>query len=155
MSEGIVYLVGAGPGNPGLLTLRAKELIETCDTLVYDYLVHPALMHLTRPGCERVYVGKMAGRHSTPQSEIQALLVEKARQDKRVVRLKGGDPYIFGRGGEEARELVKAGVRFEVVPGVTAASGAAAYAGLPLTLRDANSTLLMVTGHEDPEVLRP
>lgn len=151
MGKGIVYLVGAGPGNPGLLTLRAKELIEQADVLVYDYLVHPALISFTRPDCERIYVGKMAGLHAKPQSEIQAILVEQAYAGKDVVRLKGGDPYIFGRGSEEGRELNEAGVAFEVVPGVTAASGAAAFSGTPLTERNTNATLVIVTGHEHPD----
>src|SRR3954469_6433345 len=117
-SPGIVYLVGAGPGDLGLVTFRAKELISTADVLVYDYLVHPEIVKWCRPECEVVYVGKKAGCHTVPQEEIESLLVKHAQAGKKVVRLKGGDPFIFGRGGEEARTLAKAGVPFEVVPGV-------------------------------------
>jgi uroporphyrinogen III methyltransferase / synthase len=147
---GTVFLVGAGPGDPGLVTLRARELIGSADVLIYDYLVHPDLVHGCRPGCEVVYVGKKAGFHSMPQEDIEALLVARARAGKTVVRLKGGDPYVFGRGGEEARALAKDEIPFEVVPGVTAALAAGAYAGIPLTQRNTSSSLLLVTGHEDP-----
>lgn len=150
MPKGTVYLVGAGPGNPGLLTVRAKELIEQADVLVYDYLVHPKLLYYVKDTCETIYVGKKAGFHSMKQEDIQALLVKKSELGKSVVRLKGGDPYIFGRGSEEARQLIEAGIDFEVVPGVTAASGAGAFSGTPLTERNTNSTLVIVTGHEDP-----
>jgi uroporphyrinogen III methyltransferase/synthase len=151
MSEkGIVYLVGAGPGDLGLVTFRAKELISQADVLVYDYLVHPELVKWTRPECEVVYVGKKAGFHSVPQEEIEALLVKHAKDGKRVVRLKGGDPFVFGRGGEEARTLAKDGIAFEVVPGVTAALAAGAYSGIPLTQRNTSSSLVFLTGHEDP-----
>jgi len=151
MAAGIVYLVGAGPGDLGLVTLRAKELIENAEVLVYDYLVHPELVEWCRPGCEVVYVGKKAGFHALPQDEIEALLVARARAGRRVVRLKGGDPFVFGRGGEEARTLAAAGVAFEVVPGVTAALAAGAYAGIPLTFRNTSSALVFLTGHEDPK----
>ncbi len=152
MSEkGIVYLVGAGPGDLGLVTFRARELIAQADVLVYDYLVHPELVAWCKPGCEVVYVGKKAGFHSVPQEEIEALLVKHAKAGRRVVRLKGGDPFVFGRGGEEARTLAKDGVRFEVVPGVTAALAAGAYAGIPLTHRNTSSSLIFLTGHEDPK----
>ncbi|MDQ8202863.1 uroporphyrinogen-III C-methyltransferase [Pelagicoccus sp. SDUM812003] len=151
MPEGIVYLVGAGPGNPELLTVRAKELIESAQALVYDYLVHPAFMHLVPRDCEMICVGKRKGFHSKPQSEIQAILLRKAKEGKRVVRLKGGDPFLFGRGGEEAKALQEAGIEFEVVPGITAAMGASAYSGIPLTDRNTNATLVFVTGHEDPQ----
>lgn len=150
-SPGIVYLVGAGPGDLGLVTFRAKELISQADVLVYDYLVHPELVGWCKPGCEVVYVGKKAGFHSVPQEEIEALLVKHAKAGRRVVRLKGGDPFVFGRGGEEARTLAKDGVRFEVVPGVTAALAAGAYAGIPLTHRNTSSSLIFLTGHEDPK----
>ena len=149
-SPGIVYLVGAGPGDLGLVTFRAKELISHADVLVYDYLVHPELVKWTRPECEIVYVGKKAGFHSVPQEEIEALLVTHAKAGKRVVRLKGGDPFVFGRGGEEARALAKDGIAFEVVPGVTAALAAGAYSGIPLTQRNTSSSLVFLTGHEDP-----
>jgi uroporphyrinogen III methyltransferase / synthase len=147
---GKVYLVGAGPGDPGLVTFRARELIQTADVLVYDYLVHPELVSWCRADCEIVYVGKRAGFHAVPQEEIEALLVVRAKAGKQVVRLKGGDPFVFGRGGEEARTLAKDGIPFEVVPGVTAALAAGAYAGIPLTQRNTSSSLLFVTGHEDP-----
>ncbi|AKC82606.1 uroporphyrin-III methyltransferase [Verrucomicrobia bacterium IMCC26134] len=148
-SSGIVYLVGAGPGDLGLVTFRAKELISAADVLVYDYLVHPELVKWCRDDCEIFYVGKKAGFHSVPQDEIETLLVTHAKAGKKVVRLKGGDPYIFGRGGEEARTLAKDGIRFEVVPGVTAALAAGAYAGIPLTYRNLSTSLVLLTGHED------
>ncbi len=151
MKSGIVYLIGAGPGNPDLLTVRARQLIESAEVLVYDYLVHPAFTYLLRPDCERICVGKRAGFHSKSQAEIQEILLAKAGEGKRVARLKGGDPFLFGRGGEEAAALAAAGIAFEVVPGITAAMGAAAYSGTPLTARNTNATLIFVTGHEDPE----
>ncbi len=150
MKTGIVFLVGAGPGDLGLITQRARELIRRANVLVYDYLVHPDLVEWVRSDCEVVYVGKKAGFHSMPQEEIEALLVKHAKAGKRVVRLKGGDPYVFGRGGEEARALAADGVPFEVVPGITAALAAGAYAGIPLTQRNTSSSLVLVTGHEDP-----
>ncbi len=146
----MVYLVGAGPGDLGLVTFRAKELISQADVLVYDYLVHPELVKWCRPECEIIYVGKKAGFHSVPQEEIEKILVEKADEGKKVVRLKGGDPFIFGRGGEEARTLAEDGIPFEVVPGVTAALAAGAYAGIPLTKRNVSTSLVFLTGHEDP-----
>ncbi len=149
-SPGIVYLVGAGPGDLGLVTFRAKELISTADVLVYDYLVHPELVKWCRSECEIVYVGKQAGFHSIPQEEIEAILMKHAKAGRKVVRLKGGDPYVFGRGGEEARTLAKDGISFEVVPGVTAALAAGAYAGIPLTYRNTSTSLVFLTGHEDP-----
>lgn len=149
-TSGIVHLVGAGPGDLGLVTFRAKELISQADVLVYDYLVHPELVKWCRPECEVVYVGKKAGCHSVPQEEIETLLVTHAKAGKKVVRLKGGDPYIFGRGGEEARTLAKDGIPFEVVPGVTAAIAAGAYGGVPLTYRNVSTSLVFLTGHEDP-----
>lgn len=149
-SSGIVHLVGAGAGDLGLVTLRAKELVSSADVLVYDYLVHPEIVKWCHPDCEVVYVGKKAGCHTVPQEEIETLLVKHAQAGKKVVRLKGGDPYIFGRGGEEARTLAKAGVPFEVVPGVTAALAAGAYAGIPLTFRNVSTSLVLLTGHEDP-----
>lgn len=146
----MVSLVGAGPGDLGLVTFRARELIAAADVLVYDYLVHPDLVGWCPSSCEVVYVGKKAGFHSVPQDEIEALLVDRAKAGKRVVRLKGGDPYVFGRGGEEARALAANGIPFEVVPGVTAALAAGSYAGIPLTQRNTSSSLVLVTGHEDP-----
>jgi uroporphyrinogen III methyltransferase/synthase len=150
MSKGIVYLVGAGPGEPGLVTFRARELIESADVLVHDYLVHPELLKWRRADCEVHYVGKKSGSHAMQQDRIETLLIEKADEGKRVVRLKGGDPFVFGRGGEEARALAEQGVPFEVVPGVTAALAAGAYAGIPLTHRNTNSAVVFLTGHEDP-----
>jgi uroporphyrinogen III methyltransferase / synthase len=147
---GKVFLVGAGPGDLGLVTFRARELLGAADVLVYDYLVHPDLLGWCRPDCEVIYVGKKAGFHAMPQEEIEALLVARARAGKTVVRLKGGDPFVFGRGGEEARSLARDGIPFEVVPGVTAALAAGAYAGIPLTQRNTSSSLVFVTGHEDP-----
>lgn len=146
----IVYLIGAGPGDPGLLTIKAKDVLESCDVLIYDYLANPSFVGLTKPECERIYVGKKGGDHTLPQGEINALIVRKAKEGKSVARLKGGDPYVFGRGGEEAQELRAAGVDFEVVPGVTAGVAAAAYAGIPVTHRDFTPSVAFITGHEDP-----
>ncbi|WP_461208890.1 uroporphyrinogen-III C-methyltransferase [Desulfocurvus sp. DL9XJH121] len=145
-----VYLIGAGPGDPGLLTVRAKELIETADVLVYDYLANAEFLDYAKPGAEILYVGKKGGDHTLPQDKINDLLVEKAREGKTIARLKGGDPYVFGRGGEEAEELVAAGLTFEVVPGVTAGVAAAAYAGIPVTHREHTTSVCFITGHEDP-----
>ena len=124
---GKVYLVGAGPGDLGLVSVRARELIESADVLVYDYLANPKLLDWTREGCETIYVGKQSGRHSIPQDEIEAILVDRAQKRLEVVRLKGGDPFVFGRGGEEVEQLERDGIPFEIVPGVTAALAAAAY----------------------------
>ncbi|MDY6848867.1 MAG: uroporphyrinogen-III C-methyltransferase [Thermodesulfobacteriota bacterium] len=151
MKQGIVYLVGAGPGDPGLITLRGRDCLRRADAVVYDYLANPCLLEEARADVEKIYVGKERGRHHLPQEQINALLAELAQAGKTVVRLKGGDPYLFGRGGEEALFLHCAGVEFEVVPGVTAAFAAAAYAGIPLTHRDCTTTLGLVTGHEKPE----
>ena len=145
-----VYLIGAGPGDAGLLTLRGKELLETCDVVVYDYLANEELLTFAQPDAELIYVGKMGGDHTLPQQEINALLTAKAREGKRVARLKGGDPYMFGRGAEEAEDLLDAGIPFEVVPGVTSAIAGPAYAGIPLTHRNHASSVCFATGHEDP-----
>lgn len=147
---GKVYLIGAGPGDPGLLTLRAKELIETADVVVYDYLANKAFLDMARPDAEIVYVGKQGGHHTMSQGDINQLLVDKALSGKTVARLKGGDPFVFGRGGEEAEELVAAGVPWEVVPGVTAGVAAPAYAGIPVTHRAHTTSVCFITGHEDP-----
>jgi uroporphyrinogen III methyltransferase/synthase len=145
---GIVYLIGAGPGDPGLITVRGQECLRAADVVVYDRLAHPALLEQTRTDAERIYVGKASAQHALPQSEINALLIECARQGKTVARLKGGDPFVFGRGGEEAQACRAAGVPFEIVPGVTSAIAAPAYAGIPVTHRDAASSFAVVTGHE-------
>ena len=147
---GKVYLIGAGPGDPGLFTLKGKRCLEEADVVVYDYLANPRLLRYAKPNAELIYVGKQADQHTLPQEEIGRLLVARASQGKVVARLKGGDPFIFGRGGEEAEELAAAGIPFEVVPGVTSAVAAPAYAGIPLTHRDFTSTVAFVTGHEDP-----
>lgn len=149
--SGIVYLVGAGPGDPGLLTVKGKECIEKADVLVYDYLASPTLLKLAKEDTEIIYVGKKGGDHTLSQDGINDLLVEKAKTNAVVTRLKGGDPFIFGRGGEEAEVLIDAGIAFEIVPGVTSAIAAPAYAGIPLTHRKFTSTVSLVTGHERPD----
>jgi uroporphyrinogen III methyltransferase/synthase len=145
---GTVYLVGGGPGDPGLLTVRAARLLKRSDVVVHDALISAGILDLLRPSAERVDVGKRCGGRRTAQARIHEILVDAARRARVVVRLKGGDPFIFGRGGEEAIALRKAGVRFEVVPGITAAAGVAAYAGIPLTHRNVSSSVTLVTGHE-------
>src|SRR5213082_3979499 len=148
--EGKCFLVGAGPGDLGLVTLRAKELLERADVIVYDALVNPEMLDWAPVDAEIIFAGKRAGEKTFSQDEINALLVEKARLGKNVVRLKGGDPFVFGRGGEEAEALVAAGMSFEVVPGITSAIGAPAYAGIPVTHRGTSTHFTVVTGHEDP-----
>lgn len=147
---GKVYLVGAGPGDPGLFTLKGKSVLARADCIVYDFLASPELLRWARPQAEKVYVGKRGGEHPVPQREINTLLIDRARAGKVVVRLKGGDPFIFGRGGEEAVALVRAEIPFEVVPGVTSGSAAPAYAGIPVTHREFASAVSFVTGHTDP-----
>lgn len=150
-SKGKVYLVGAGPGDPKLLTLRGKECLEQADVVLYDYLANPALLSHAPDQAERIYVGRRGKGKYPAQDEINRVLIERARDGKVVVRLKGGDPFVFGRGGEEAEVLASAGIEFEVVPGVTAAVAAPAYAGIPVTHRTLASTMTIVTGHEDPD----
>ncbi len=149
--KGMVYLVGAGPGDAGLLTLRAAELLARADVVVYDALVGAGVLSMIPRGVERIYGGKRAGDHAIPQDQLNRLLVEKAKAGKTVVRLKGGDPYVFGRGGEEAQELAEAGVRFEVIPGISSVVAAPAYAGIPITHREHCSMFQVITGHEDPD----
>src|SRR6266481_8582384 len=145
-----VYLVGAGPGALGLVTLRAKECIEAADVIVYDHLVNPEMLGWARDDAEIIYAGKEAGEHPLSQEEINALLIEKARGGRAVARLKGGDPFLFGRGAEEAQAIVDAGIEFEIVPGITSAIAGPAYAGIPVTHRAENSHVTFFTGHEDP-----
>src|SRR6266542_4662212 len=150
MRTGKVYLVGAGPGDPGLNTVRGLQLLHSAQVIVYDQLVNPALLEEAPATAIRIFVGKQAGRHCIAQEEINRILIDHARVGNEVVRLKGGDPFVFGRGGEEAEALADAGIPFEVVPGVTAGVAAPAYAGIPLTHRDDASAVAFVTGHEDP-----
>ena len=144
-----VALVGAGPGDPGLMTVRGLALLRRADVVVYDRLVDPRLLDEARPEAIRVFVGKTSGRHTLPQAQINALLVRHAERGRRVVRLKGGDPFVFGRGGEEAEALAAAGISFEIVPGVSSAVAVPAYAGIPVTHRGTASSFAVVTGHED------
>ena len=146
--KGTVYLIGAGPGDPRLITVRGRDLLASSDVIVYDRLVHPSLLNYCRPDAEKVYVGKVSSHHAMKQPDINALLINRALQGKTVARLKGGDPFVFGRGGEEAEECLQAGIRFEIVPGVTSAIAAPAYAGIPVTHRDAASSFAVITGHE-------
>jgi uroporphyrin-III C-methyltransferase len=152
---GKVYLVGAGPGDPGLMTLKGKGLLECADVVIYDALVSPAILDMINPQAEQINAGKRMGRHSLLQETTTQLLIEKARDHAIVVRLKGGDPFIFGRGGEEMAELVNAGIAAEVVPGITSGIAAPAYAGIPLTHRLYSSSVTFVTGHESAGKYRP
>jgi uroporphyrinogen III methyltransferase/synthase len=150
-SKGKCFLVGAGPGDLGLVTLRAKECIEQADVIIYDYLSNPEMLKWAPESAGIIYAGKKAGAHTLTQDEINALLIEKTREGKRVVRLKGGDPFVFGRGAEEAQALAAAQVSFEIVPGITSAIAGPAYAGIPVTHRGKNSHVTFFTGHEDPD----
>ncbi len=152
---GKVYLVGAGPGDPGLMTLKGKGLLECADVVVYDALVSPSILGMINPQAEKIDAGKRMGRHSRLQEETTQLLIDKVKTHAVVVRLKGGDPFVFGRGGEEMQDLVRAGVSVEVVPGVTSGIAAPAYAGIPLTHRDYSSSVTFVTGHEAAGKYRP
>lgn len=152
---GKVYLVGAGPGDPGLLTVKGKTLLEQADVVIYDALVSPDILAIISPHAEKINAGKRKGRHSLPQTETTKLLKIKAETNAIVVRLKGGDPFVFGRGGEEMADLVEAGVEVEVVPGITSGIAAPAYAGIPVTHRKYNSSVTFVTGHESTEKYRP
>src|SRR5207244_10047197 len=147
---GRCFLVGAGPGDLGLVTLRAKECIEQADVIVCDHLANPEMLSWARDDAEIIYVGKRAGEHALGQEKISVLLIEKARAGKDVVRLKGGDPFVFGRGAEEAKAIVDAGIEFEIVPGITSAIAGPAYAGIPVTHRAENSHVTFFTGHEYP-----
>src|ERR1700682_5464185 len=149
-AKGKCFLVGAGPGDLGLVTLRAKECIERAEVIVYDHLANPEMLSWARDDAEIIYAGKKSGEHALSQEEINKLLVEKARAEKEVVRLKGGDPFVFGRGAEEAKAVVDAGIAFEIVPGITSAIAGPAYAGIPVTHRAENSHVTFFTGHEDP-----
>ncbi|NEP87451.1 MAG: uroporphyrinogen-III C-methyltransferase [Okeania sp. SIO2C2] len=145
---GKVYLVGAGPGDPGLLTLKGKVLLEQADVVIYDALVSCPILAMINPNAEKINAGKRRGRHSLPQTQTTQLLIQKAQTHAVVVRLKGGDPFVFGRGGEEMEDLIQAGIPVEVVPGVTSGIAAPAYAGIPLTHRNYSSSVTFVTGHE-------
>ncbi|MFQ6134541.1 MAG: uroporphyrinogen-III C-methyltransferase [Nitrososphaerales archaeon] len=150
MSRGRVYLVGAGPGDPDLITVKALKALKEADVIVYDRLLSKEVLDAIPDTAEKIYVGKNSGAHTVPQEQIGKILVKQALKGKKVVRLKGGDPFLFGRGGEEAEELRKAGVKFEVVTGITSAFAAPAYAGIPVTHRQYSSSVAVVTGHEDP-----
>lgn len=150
MKSGKIYLIGAGPGDPGLFTIKGKMLLEKGQVVIYDRLVGEEILSYASPAAELIYVGKESGRHALSQDEINALLVQKAREGKRVVRLKGGDPFLFGRGGEEALYIREQGLDYEVVPGISSAIAVPAYAGIPVTHRDATSSLAIITGHEKP-----
>ncbi len=151
MGSGRVYLVGAGPGDPDLITVKAVKALKAADVVVYDRLASPEILDLVPKSAEKIYVGKCSGDHIVPQDQISNILVKQAKLGRKVVRLKGGDPFLFGRGGEEAEELRDAGIEFEIIPGVTSALAVPAYAGIPVTHRRYASSFAAVTGHEDPD----
>lgn len=153
VSKGKVFLVGAGPGDPKLITVRGLQAVRQADAILYDRLACPQLLREAKAGAEKYYVGKRPNRHTLPQDEINQLLVKLAKEGKQVTRLKGGDPCVFGRVGEEAELLVEHGIEFEIIPGVTSAVAVPAYAGIPVTHRNYNSSFMIVTGHEKPEKL--
>jgi len=148
LERGKVYLVGAGPGDPELITVKGLRFVQEAEVIVYDRLIHPSIIEKSNPEAERFYVGKKCDHHTLPQDKINALLVEEARKDKRVLRLKGGDPFVFGRGAEEVLYLIQNGIPWEVVPGVTSATAVPAYAGIPITHREFSSMVSIITGHE-------
>ncbi len=154
-SLGKVYLVGAGPGDPGLITVKGKALLECADVVIYDALVSPPILAMVNPIAEMIHAGKRMGQHSLLQEDTTKLLIEKAKENAIVVRLKGGDPFIFGRGGEEMEDLAAVGIAVEVVPGITSGIAAPAYANIPLTHRNYSSSVIFVTGHESVEKYRP
>ena len=155
MAYGKVYLVGAGPGDPQLLTIKAVKVLKEADVVIYDRLVGEEILCLAPEKAEKIYVGKRTGKHEVPQDKITELIVEKAKGGGKIVRLKGGDPFIFGRGGEEAEALVEKGIEFEVVPGVSSAVVAPAYAGIPLTHRDYAASVAIITGHRAGDAEKP
>ena len=155
MAHGRVYLVGAGPGSPELLTIKAAELLKSADVIIYDRLVSKAIMALANPKAEKIYVGKRTGKHVVPQDKITELIIEKAQSGGKIVRLKGGDPFIFGRGGEETEALVEDGIKFEVVPGISSSIAAPMYAGIPLTHRGYAASVAIVTGHRAGDTEKP
>ncbi len=155
MAHGKVYLVGAGPGDPKLLTVKAVELLKEADIVIYDRLVGEAILTLAPEKAEKIYVGKRTGKHEVPQDKITELIIEKAQTGGTVVRLKGGDPFVFGRGGEEAEALVEKGIEFEVVPGISSSVAAPMYAGIPLTHRDYAASVAIITGHRAGDAEKP
>ena len=148
MKKGKVYLVGAGPGDPDLITVKGLQLVKKADVVIYDRLVHPKILENIRPEAERFYVGKKSDHHTLPQGKINSLMVKEAKKGKRILRLKGGDPFVFGRGAEEVLYLVERGIPWEVVPGVTSATAVPAYASIPITHREFSSMVSIITGHE-------
>jgi len=148
LTKGKVYLVGAGPGDPDLITVKGLRLVREAEVLIYDRLVHPSILEQADPRAEKLYVGKKSDHHTVPQDEINAMMVREARKKKSVVRLKGGDPFVFGRGAEEVLYLVEQGIPWEVVPGVTSATAVPAYTGIPITHRECSSMVSIITGHE-------